>query len=112
MSAPKLCDRSKSIAWSTPSAAATSHARSVRRTRPPRVSRSASAPRWPSARSSRGLNPAMSTPNAVISAGTSVRTNPPLPAMMPRNTPIPTTINAKKFAALVITKNATVRRAM
>ena len=39
-------------------------------------------------------------------------TDDPLPARMPRNTAIPTRISAKKFAALVTTKNATVRRAM
>ncbi len=109
---PKLCERSSRIAWSTPSAAATSQARSVRRVRSPSDSPSLSAPREPSARRSFGLSPARSAPNAVIRAGTSVRANDRLPDRMPRNAPIPTTISAKKFAALVTTKNATVRRAM
>ena len=48
----------------------------------------------------------------MISAGTKVSSTEPRPAMRPAKTPIPTITSAKKFAALVTTKNATERRAM
>ena len=48
----------------------------------------------------------------MISAGTSVSSTEPRPAMTPTKTPMPTITSAKKFAALVTTKNATERRPM
>ena len=51
------------------------------------------------------------TPSAVTTAGTRVSASEPRPAMRPANTASPTTMSAKKFAALVTMKKATVRRA-
>ena len=47
-----------------------------------------------------------------ITAGTRVSTADARPGRMPANMPNPTSTTPAKFAALVNTKNATVRRAM
>jgi hypothetical protein len=79
---------------------------------PAGVRSAAADARRSSARSSRGLRITPITPSAVIRAGTSVSSADCEPARIPANIASPTTTSVRKFAALVTTKKATVRRAM